>query len=101
LLQNIRRTSNGIQIYGAIANNRDFVLILVIAVIILSICIALIVAKSISDPIQMLQKGTAVIGQRVTRVLPSVKDLGLWDVIQRVWKTGKPVYISGGVYPRT
>jgi PAS domain S-box-containing protein len=39
-----------------------------------------------------------VIGQRVTRILPGVKELGLLDVIRRVWKTGKPEYFSGGVY---
>ena len=42
---------------------RNFVLILVIAVIILSILLAHLVAKSISDPIQMLQKGTEEIGR--------------------------------------
>ena len=45
------------------SNLRDFVLILVIAVVILSILIALIVARSITDPIQMLQKGTEEIGR--------------------------------------
>jgi PAS domain S-box-containing protein len=39
-----------------------------------------------------------VIGRRVTDVLPGFKDLGLFDVIQRVWKTGQPEYFSGGVY---
>ena len=45
------------------AKLRNFVLILVIAVIILSIFIALLVAKSITDPIQMLQAGTEEIGR--------------------------------------
>jgi PAS domain S-box-containing protein len=39
-----------------------------------------------------------VIGRRVADVLPGVKDLGIFDVIQRVWKTGQPEYFSGGVY---
>ena len=39
-----------------------------------------------------------VIGRRVTDVLPGVKDLGIFDVIQRVWQTGRPEYFSGGVY---
>jgi PAS domain S-box-containing protein len=39
-----------------------------------------------------------VIGRRVTDVFPGVKDLGIFDVFQRVWKTGKPEYFSGGVY---
>ncbi|MFW6129173.1 MAG: PAS domain S-box protein [Candidatus Aminicenantaceae bacterium] len=31
-----------------------------------------------------------VIGKRVTEVFPGVKEFGLLDVFQRVWKTGKP-----------
>ena len=42
---------------------REFVLILVVVVVILSILIAIIVAKSISDPVQVLQKGTEEIGR--------------------------------------
>ncbi|MGD8521217.1 MAG: cache domain-containing protein [Desulfobacterales bacterium] len=42
---------------------RDFVLILAIAVIALSIFVAFIVAKSISDPIQILQMGAEKIGK--------------------------------------
>jgi PAS domain S-box-containing protein len=39
-----------------------------------------------------------VIGRRVTEVFPGAKDLGIFDVFQRVWKTGIPEYFSGGVY---
>jgi PAS domain S-box-containing protein len=39
-----------------------------------------------------------VIGRRVTDVFPGVKDLGIFDVFQRVWKTGSAEYFSGGVY---
>jgi len=39
-----------------------------------------------------------VIGCRVTDVFPGTKDLGFFDVIQRVWKTGKPEYFSGAYY---
>jgi PAS domain S-box-containing protein len=39
-----------------------------------------------------------VIGCRVTDVFPGTKDLGFFDVIQRVWKTGKPEYFSGAFY---
>ncbi|MFC1577405.1 PAS domain S-box protein [Thermodesulfobacteriota bacterium] len=42
---------------------RDFVLVLVVAVITLSIFLAVIAAKSISDPIQILQKSTEEIGR--------------------------------------
>ena len=39
-----------------------------------------------------------VIGCRVTDVFPGTKDLGFFDVIQRVWKTGTPEYFSGAFY---
>ena len=39
-----------------------------------------------------------VIGRRVTDVFPGIKDLGIFDVFQSVWQTGKPEYFSGGVY---
>jgi PAS domain S-box-containing protein len=39
-----------------------------------------------------------VIGCRVTDVFPGIKDLGLFDVLQRVWRTGIPEHFSGGVY---
>ncbi|MGD9176106.1 MAG: cache domain-containing protein, partial [Desulfobacterales bacterium] len=42
---------------------RDFVLILAIAVIVLSIFVAFIVARSISDPIQALQQGVVEVGK--------------------------------------
>ncbi|MEE4265356.1 MAG: ATP-binding protein [Desulfobacteraceae bacterium] len=42
---------------------RDFVLLLVVAVILLSIILAIMAAKSISDPIQILQKSTEEIGR--------------------------------------
>ena len=39
-----------------------------------------------------------VIGCRVTDVFPGTKDHGFFEVIQRVWKTGKPEYFSGAFY---
>ncbi|MBT8368911.1 MAG: PAS domain S-box protein, partial [Deltaproteobacteria bacterium] len=39
-----------------------------------------------------------VIGRRVTDIFPGVKNSGLFNVIQRVWKTGIPEHFSGGVY---
>jgi PAS domain S-box-containing protein len=42
---------------------RDFILVLVIAAIVLSVFVAFIVSKSLSDPIQALQQGVAEIGK--------------------------------------
>jgi PAS domain S-box-containing protein len=39
-----------------------------------------------------------VIGRRVTDVFPGTKELGIFDVFQSVWQTGKPEYFPGGVY---
>ena len=42
-------------------------------------------------PIQIiLPNDEFVIGKRVTEIFPGIKDFGLFDVFQRVWKTGKP-----------
>ncbi|MCG6919038.1 MAG: PAS domain S-box protein [Deltaproteobacteria bacterium] len=37
-------------------------------------------------------KKEAVVGKSVTDVFPRVKDFGLFEVFQRVWKTGRPAY---------
>jgi PAS domain S-box-containing protein len=39
-----------------------------------------------------------VIGRSVLEVFPGVKDLGLFEVFQRVWKTGKPEHLPAGIY---
>jgi PAS domain S-box-containing protein len=49
--------------FEPVSTLRDFVLVLVIAVIAISILAAFIVAKSISDPIQILQAGAVEIGK--------------------------------------
>ncbi|MGD8653904.1 MAG: ATP-binding protein, partial [Desulfobacterales bacterium] len=42
---------------------RDFALILSIAAIVLSVCVAFVIAKSLSDPIQALQQGVEEVGR--------------------------------------
>ncbi len=39
-----------------------------------------------------------IIGKRVTEAFPGVKEFGVFDVFQRVWRTGKPEYLPEGVY---
>jgi PAS domain S-box-containing protein len=39
-----------------------------------------------------------VLGRRVTDVFPHVRDTGLFDVLQRVWQSGRPEHFSAGVY---
>ena len=43
-------------------------------------------------------KSEDVIGRRVLEVFPGLKDLGLFEVFQRVWKTGKPEHLPAGIY---
>jgi PAS domain S-box-containing protein len=39
-----------------------------------------------------------VIGKSVLKVFPGVKDFGLFDVLQRVWKTGTPENLPVSIY---
>jgi PAS domain S-box-containing protein len=39
-----------------------------------------------------------LVGKRVLEVFPGIKDFGLWDVIRRVWKTGKPEHHPVSLY---
>jgi PAS domain S-box-containing protein len=43
-------------------------------------------------------KSEDVIGRSVLEVFPGVKELGLFEVFQRVWKTGKPEHLPAGIY---
>ncbi|MFH2095738.1 MAG: PAS domain S-box protein, partial [Bacteroidota bacterium] len=37
-------------------------------------------------------KNSKVIGKKVTEVFPGIKEMGLFDVFQKVWKTGIPMH---------
>ena len=39
-----------------------------------------------------------VIGKRVTEAFPGVKELGLFEVFQRVWRTGETEHLAAAVY---
>ena len=39
-----------------------------------------------------------IIGKKVTDVFPSVKEFGLFDVFQRVWRTGEPEHYPISLY---
>ena len=47
--------------------------------------------NSAAEKIENIDK-TQLLGKRVTEVFPRVKDFGLFEVFQRVWKTGKTEY---------
>ena len=39
-----------------------------------------------------------ILGRRVTEVFPGVKELGVFEVFQRVWRTGTPEHFSAHLY---
>ena len=39
-----------------------------------------------------------VIGKRVTEAFPGVRELGVFEVFQRVWRTGRAEHFPGGIY---
>jgi PAS domain S-box-containing protein len=39
-----------------------------------------------------------LLGKRVSQIFPGVKDLGLFSVFQRVYRTGQPEYLPSGIY---
>lgn len=39
-----------------------------------------------------------IIGKRVTEVFPGIKDFGLFEVLRRVWKTGRSEYFPEAFY---
>ena len=66
--------SSGVAVYDAIKNGKDYIF------------------KEFNlagERIDNIQKSD-IIGKSVLEVFPGVKKFGLFDVFQRVWKTGKP-----------
>lgn len=39
-----------------------------------------------------------ILGKRVTDVFPNVKEFGLFEVLERVWRTGEPEYFEPHLY---
>ncbi len=68
------RISSGVAIYEAVDNGEDFVF------------------KDFNRAAQKIEscKKEDVLGKRVSRVFPGVKDFGLFNVFKEVYKTGKP-----------
>ena len=66
--------SNGVAVYDAVDNGNDFILRDL---------------NKAAEKIDKIQKAV-VIGKSILKVFPGVKEFGLFDVLQRVWKTGNP-----------
>jgi PAS domain S-box-containing protein len=78
----IERMSNAVVVYEAVDNGDDFVF------------------KSFNragEKIENISRDK-VIGKRVTKVFPGVKEFRLLDVFRRVWKTGIPEFLQASKY---
>lgn len=72
------RTTNAIAIYDALDNGEDFVF------------------KDFNPAGEHIERirREDIVGHRVTEIFPGVKDFGLFDVFQRVWRTGNPEHFD-------
>lgn len=66
--------SSGVAVYEARNEGRDFILV---------------DFNSAAEQIEKIQKKD-IIGKNVLEVFPGIRDFGLYDVLQQVWKTGIP-----------
>jgi PAS domain S-box-containing protein len=72
----------GVAIYEAIENGEDFIF------------------KEINPAVERIEhvRREDVVGHRLREIFPAVKEFGLFDVIQRVWKTGETEQLPLSVY---
>jgi PAS domain S-box-containing protein len=74
--------SSGVAVYEAIDNGRDFIF------------------RDFNPAAEKIEKINKkdLLGKRVTEVFPGVKEFGVFNVFQRVWKTGKMEYYPENIY---
>ncbi|HXW98541.1 MAG TPA: PAS domain S-box protein, partial [Methanomicrobiales archaeon] len=73
---------SGVAVYGAVEDGDDFVFR---------------DFNRAAEKIEGMPKADLV-GKRVTQAFPGVRELGLFRVLQRVWKTGIPEYLPEALY---
>ena len=74
--------SSGMAVYEAVSNGEDFIIR---------------DFNKGAEKIEKISKGD-VIGKSVREIFPGVKEFGLFEVFQRVWKTGNPEYFPVQFY---
>jgi PAS domain S-box-containing protein len=74
--------SSGVAVYEAVNNGEDFIF------------------KDFNPAGEKIEKigKKDVIGKRVTEAFPGVEEFGIFEVFQRVWRTGKPEYFPEAIY---
>jgi len=78
----LSHASTGVTIYRAVDDGRDFVIV---------------DFNHGAEEIERLSR-TEVIGRSLLEVFPGVKEFGLFDVFQRVWRTGQPEHHPISIY---
>lgn len=73
---------SGVAVYAAVDEGEDFIF------------------TDFNDGGEKIERMTKeeVIGRKVSEVFPGVKKMGLFEVFQRVWRTGKPEHLSASYY---
>ncbi len=78
----IQSTASCIAVYEAVDDGKDFVFV---------------DFNPKAEKTEKISK-KEVVGKKVTEVFPGVKDFGLFEVFQKVWKTGKPQHHPTAFY---
>ena len=73
---------SGVAVYSAVRNGEDFVFV---------------DFNKAAEKIENLDRNT-LIGRNVLEAFPRIKEFGLFDVFQRVWRTGRPEYLPTAFY---
>ncbi|MCW4005523.1 MAG: PAS domain S-box protein [Candidatus Bathyarchaeota archaeon] len=73
---------SGVAVYEAVNNGEDF---------------AFVDLNKAAEKIDQVAKNE-IVGRKVTEAFPGVKDIGLFAVFQRVWRTGKPEHLPAAIY---
>ncbi len=74
--------SSGVAVYEAVDDGEDFII------------------KDFNPAAEKIERISRdeVLGLRVTEVFPGVKDLGLLEVLQKVWRSGESEYLPDSIY---
>lgn len=78
-------TGDGVVLYRAVDDGADFVII---------------AFNRAAERIEGVSR-EALIGRRVTDVFPGIREMGLLDVLQRVWRTGEAEHVGPALYRDT
>ena len=73
---------SGVAVYNAVDDGEDFVF------------------KDFNKAAEEIEhiKKEKILGKRVTEVFPGVKDYGVFDIFNRVWRTGQAEYFEPNIY---